>query len=77
MKLHGYLINDNKFWPLNLILVIALKYIFWCVKNAYKLNIFFLQKEIKKNLFGTRNFKPDKFTTGPVHKKVESLETYF
>ena len=48
MKLHGYLINDQKFWPLNLILMITRKYIFWCAKNDYKLNIFFLQKEIKK-----------------------------
>ena len=50
MKLHGYLINDQKFWPLNLILMITRKYIFWCAKNNYKLNIFFLQKEIKKSL---------------------------
>ena len=47
MKLHGYLLNDQKFWPLNLILMITRKYIFWCAKNNYKLNIFFLQKEIK------------------------------
>ena len=50
MKLHGYLLNDQTFWPLNLrlILMITRKYIFWCAKNNYKLNIFFLQKEIKK-----------------------------
>ena len=48
MKLHGYLLNDQNFWPSNLILMITLKYIFWCAKNNYKLNIFFLQKEIKK-----------------------------
>ena len=33
MKLHGYLQNDQKFWPLNLILMITRKYIFWCTKK--------------------------------------------
>ena len=48
MKLHGYIITDQNFWPLNLMLMITRKYIFWCAKKDYKLNIFFLQKEIKK-----------------------------
>ena len=75
MKLHGYLQNDQKFWPLNLILMITRKYIFWCAKKTYKLNIYFLQNEIK-NLFGRRNIKPDKFTINPIRKKVEHLEIY-
>ena len=48
MKLQDYLLNDQTFWPLHLILMITWKYIFWCAKNNYKLNIFFLQKETKK-----------------------------
>ena len=48
MKLHGYLQNDQKFRPLNLILMITRKYIFWCAKQNYKLNIYFLQNKIKK-----------------------------
>ena len=35
MKLHGYIISDQNFWPLNLILMISRKYIFWCAKNDY------------------------------------------
>ena len=55
MKLHGYLLNDQKFWPLNLILMITRKYIFWCAKNKYKLNIHFLQKEIKKLIWNKKH----------------------
>ena len=34
MKLHGYIITDQNFWPLNLILMITRKYIFWCTKKT-------------------------------------------
>ena len=39
---------NEHFWPLNLILLVTRKYIFWCSKKKYKLNIYFLQKEIKQ-----------------------------
>ena len=48
MKILGYLTNDENFWALNLILMVTRKYIFWCSKNGFMLNIYFLQKEIKK-----------------------------
>ena len=76
MKLHSYLINDQKFWALNLILMITRKYIFWCAKNNYKLNIFFLQKEIKKAYVEQENINPDKFSIRPIPTKVELMETY-
>ena len=47
MKILGYLTNDESFWALNLILMVTQKYIFWCSKNGFMLNIYFLQKEIK------------------------------
>ena len=47
-KLMGYLANDQHFWPFNLILMTTRKYIFWCSKNGFPLNIYFLQKEVKK-----------------------------
>ena len=34
IKIHGYLINDQNFWPLNLILMITRKYIFWSAKKT-------------------------------------------
>ena len=48
IQLLGYLIKDQHFWPLNLILMTTRKYIFWCSKNSFKPNIYLLQKEIKK-----------------------------
>ena len=48
MKLMGYVKKDNKFWPLNLILLCTRNYIFWASRKGYKLNIYLLQKEIKK-----------------------------
>ena len=44
MKLLGYLVKDESFWPLNFILMITRKYIFWCSKKGTN----FIQKEIKK-----------------------------
>ena len=48
VKILGYLTNDENFWALNLILMVTRKYIFWCSKNGFMLNIYFLQKEIQK-----------------------------
>ena len=48
MKLIGYIKKDNKFWPLNLLLLTMRNYIFWCSRKRYKLNIYHLQKEIKR-----------------------------
>ena len=48
MKILGYLVRDKNFWPLNLILMTTRKYIFWCLKNNFHLNIHFLPKEVKK-----------------------------
>ena len=48
MKILGYLIRDENFWPLNLVLIVTRRYIFWCSKNNFHLNIYFLQKEVRK-----------------------------
>ena len=69
MKLHGYIITDQNFWPLNLILMITRKYIFWCAKKDYKLNIFPSKRKLK-NLRGTRNIKPDKFSIRPIKTSI-------
>ena len=47
MKTVGYLVKDQNFWPLNMILTTTRKYIFWCSRNKFKLNIYLLQKEVK------------------------------
>ena len=48
MKILGYLTIDQYFWPLNLILLVTRKYIFWCSKKNFKLNIYFLQSQVQQ-----------------------------
>ena len=60
MKILGYLTNDENFWALNLILVVTRKYIFWCSKNGFMLNIYSSKRKLK-NIFGTRDIKSGKF----------------
>ena len=48
MKILGYLIYDENFWPLNFVLLTTRKYIFHCSKNSGNINIYFLQREAKK-----------------------------
>ena len=47
MKILGYQNQDLHFWPLNFVLLITRKYIFWCAIKQFPLDIYFLQKEIK------------------------------
>ena len=47
-KILGYLQFDQYFWPLNFILIITRKYIFWCCRNNFPFDIYFLQKEVKR-----------------------------
>ena len=44
MKIIGYMIKDRNFWPLNLILTTTRKYIFWCSKKNFELNLIILIK---------------------------------
>ena len=48
MKILGFLTYDKNFWPLNLILLVTRKYLYWCSRNDFKINIYYLQKEMKK-----------------------------
>ena len=48
MKILGYLINDQFFWPINFILLISRNYIFQTSRKNSHLNIFCLQKELKR-----------------------------
>ena len=48
MKIVGYTELDQHFWPLNFVLIVTRKYIFWCSKKDFPLDIYFLQKEIKR-----------------------------
>ena len=47
MKILGHLTYDKNFWPLNLILLVTRKYLYWCSSNDFKVNIYYLQKEMK------------------------------
>ena len=46
MKNLGYLTYDKNFWPLNLIILVTRKYLYWCSRNDFKVNIYYLQKEM-------------------------------
>ena len=48
MKILGYLIYDQFFWPINFILLISRNYIFQTSRKNSHLNIFCLQKEFKR-----------------------------
>ena len=48
MKILGYLVKDSNFWPVNFILLLTRRYIFWCSRKGYALNIFSLQLEVKQ-----------------------------
>ena len=48
MKILGYLINDQFFWPINFILLISRNYIFQTLRKNSHLNIFCLLKELKR-----------------------------
>ena len=47
MKLFGYLERNRIFSPLSFIILITKKYIYWCAKTDFKINIYFLQKEVE------------------------------
>ena len=47
-KILGYLPMDGNFWPIKFILMVTRKYIYWSSKKGYVINIFHLQKEIKR-----------------------------
>ena len=44
----GYNVQNEHFWPLNLFLIIARQYIFSCVRNKERINIFRLQQIAKE-----------------------------
>ena len=48
MKILGYTVYDENFWPVNFILIMVRYYIYCCSKRKQLLNIFQLQKDIKK-----------------------------
>ena len=49
MKVLSHLTFDKKVWPLNSILIISKKYLYWFSRTDYKVNIYHLQKEMKQS----------------------------
>ena len=66
MKLSGYLERNRNLFPLNFIILITKKYIYWCAKTDFKINIYFLQKEVELA-----------FIEQKMLSKINSLETNF
>ena len=48
MKILGNIERNKDYWTINLVIVVTKKYIYWCSKKGFMLNIYFLQKEIRK-----------------------------
>ena len=48
MKILGYIERNKDYWPINFVILVTKKYIYWCSKKGFMLNIYFLQKEIRK-----------------------------
>ena len=40
LKILGYIVNNENFWPLNMVLMTTRKYTFWCSRKGHKLNVF-------------------------------------
>ena len=47
-KILGYYKTDQNFWPLNFVILITKKYIYWCSCKEMNLDIYFLQKEFSR-----------------------------
>ena len=48
MKQFGCFERNKDYWPTNFIILITKRSIYWCSKRGFVLNIYFLQKEIKR-----------------------------
>ena len=48
MKILGYIERNKDYWPINFVILVTKKYIYWCSKKGFMLNVYFLQKEITK-----------------------------
>ena len=66
MIILGSLDRHIDYWPVKFIILATKYYIFWCSKNSFTLNIYFLQKEIK------RIFTEQRFLA-----KINQMETKF
>ena len=66
MKLFGYLEQNRNSIPLNFIILISKKYIFWCAKKKFQVNIYFLQKEVEMA-----------FDEQKMMSRINSVETAF
>ena len=48
VKILGYHVHDEHFWPVNFVLMISRYYICICSKKRFNLNIFHLQEMVKR-----------------------------
>ena len=77
MKILGYLTYDKHFWPLNLILLVTRKYLYWCSRNDFKINIYYLQKEMKKMFIEQKCLNEIKYQNREFSKKWAVWQNLF
>ena len=77
MKIIGYPNFDQNYWPLNFILISTRYYIYRCAKTNQILNIFFLQKEIKRRYLEHKYLAKIKQNSAIFNKRWESWKNIF
>ena len=77
LKLFGYLIQDQNFCPLNCILLIARKYIFWCSQKKTDPKIELLKTKIKMKYIEQEHFSRITFSEPDFSKKWNRWKDVF
>ena len=77
MTILGYLTYDKNFLPLNLILLVTRKYLYWCSRNNFKINIYYLEKEMKKIFIEQKCLNKTKYQNREFSKKWAVWQNLF
>ena len=76
-KLLGYEEYDEMYWPLNFILIIVRKYIFWCASKSFKLNFYFLQNMLENKFKEHKTIAAINQTESKFNKRWEVWQNLF
>ena len=48
MKILGYIERNKDYWPINLVILVTKKYIYWCSKKGFMLNILLFDEQMNR-----------------------------
>ena len=69
----GYQKLDNNFWPFNIVILVAKKYIYWCSCKEIKLDIYFFQREFLKIFIEQKNLSQVNLKENVFNRKWNQL----